>query len=348
MAMRVKGEHQTGRTGGNAPVEVMHRRVLVCTILIVGFFCLLALRLWQVQVLQGPEHLRRAQRQSVRFVRLNSVRGRIFVDGQAVVDNQAHYDLVFYVSEMRQPGRQTNTIQYVLETERALSEYLGREATLDAGQVQRQLNRQPVLPMTVMRDLTPKELSAIAERLPVIPGVDVQPRVERVHPFPGLLTHLLGYTGRDQPNPDELSEDYPRAYTMMELTGRNGLERAFAKTLEFRVRVKPCLGTCYFDLKDISGESLFYVFITEDGRMQLNSGEKVSYPKAKIQEEWQDWIFVINLQKKALTRVIIEGKAYVLSNFLVSGNGYCECMWLKDVGEKGSYFKMCSGMYPKK
>ncbi|MBR6470733.1 MAG: penicillin-binding protein 2 [Victivallales bacterium] len=227
----MKGEHQTGRTGGNAPVEVMHRRVLVCTMLIVGFFCLLALRLWQVQVLQGPEHLRRAQRQSVRFVRLNSVRGRIFVDGQAVVDNQAHYDLVFYVSEMRQPGRQTNTIQYVLETERALSEYLGREATLDAGQVQRQLNRQPVLPMTVMRDLTPKELSAIAERLPVIPGVDVQPRVERVHPFPGLLTHLLGYTGRDQPNPDELSEDYPRAYTMMELTGRNGLERAFDQEL---------------------------------------------------------------------------------------------------------------------
>lgn len=121
-----------------------------------------------------------------------------------------------------------------------------------------------------------------------------------------------------------------------------------AKILEFRVRVKPCLGTCYFDLKDISGESLFYAFITEEGKMQLNSGEKVSYPKAKITEEWQDWIFVINLQKKALTRVIIEGKAYVLSNFLVGGNGYCECIWLKDVGEKGSYFKMCSGMYPKR
>lgn len=121
-----------------------------------------------------------------------------------------------------------------------------------------------------------------------------------------------------------------------------------AKILEFRVRVKPCLGTCYFDLKDISGESLFYAFITEEGKMQLNSGEKVSYPKAKITEEWQDWIFVINLQKKALTRVIIEGKAYVLSNFLVGGNGFCECMWLKDVGEKGSYFKMCSGMYPKR
>ncbi len=82
--------------------------------------------------------------------------------------------------------------------------------------------------------------------------------------------------------------------------------------------------------------------------MQLNSGEKTSYLKAKIKEEWQDWIFVINLQKKALTRVIIDGKAYVLSNFFISGNGFCECMWLKDVGEKGSFYKNCSGMYPKR
>ena len=125
-------------------------------------------------------------------------------------------------------------------------------------------------------------------------------------------------------------------------------EEKDAKILEFRVRVKPCFGTAYLDFKDISGESLFYAFITEEGKMQLNSGEKTSYLKAKIKEEWQDWIFVINLQKKALTRVIIDGKAYVLSNFFISGNGFCECMWLKDVGEKGSFYKNCSGMYPKR
>ena len=121
-----------------------------------------------------------------------------------------------------------------------------------------------------------------------------------------------------------------------------------AKTLEFRVRVKPSLGTCYFDLKDISGESLFYAFITEEGKMELHSGEKVHTPKAKIAEEWQDWIFVINLQKKALTRVVIGGKAYVLSNFSLGSDGFCERLWLKDVGEKGSFFKMCSGKYLQK
>ena len=228
--MRVKSDHQTS-PAGNFSVKTMYRRVWICTLCIVGFFCLLVLRLWQVQVLQGVELKRRAQRQAWRPILLNSVRGRIFADGQTVVDNEAHYDLVFYVSEMRQPGKQEKTIQYVLETERKLAQYLGRESSLEHRQVQRQLTRQPVLPMMVFRDLSPAELSAMAEYLPVIAGVDVQPRVERVHPFPGLLTHVLGYTGRDQPDPREFIADFPRAYTTPEMIGRNGLERTFDQEL---------------------------------------------------------------------------------------------------------------------
>ena len=228
--MRVKSDHQAP-AAVNLSVRNMYRRVWICTLCIVGLFCLLVLRLWQVQVLQGAELRRRAQRQSWRPILLNSVRGRIFADGQTIVDNQAHYDLVFYVSEMRQPGKQAKTIQYILETERELAKYLGRECSLEYQQVQRQLTRQPVLPLTVFRDLTPSELSAMAEYLPVVAGVDVQPRVERIHPFPGLLTHVLGYTGRDQPDPQEFIAEYPRAYTTPELIGRNGLERAFDQEL---------------------------------------------------------------------------------------------------------------------
>ncbi|MBR4124583.1 MAG: hypothetical protein IKR13_00125, partial [Victivallales bacterium] len=228
--MRLKSD-QPNSFQGNIPVEAMHRRVVFCTLVIVFFFCLLILRLWQVQVLQGTYHRRKAQRQSVRLVWLNAVRGRIFADGEALVDNQAHYDLVFYVSEMRQPGRQVNTIEYVLEMERSLAAYLGREPSLERKRVQRQLTYQPVLPMTVMRDLTDIELAAIAEYLPVPAGVDIQPRIERIHHRPGLLTHVLGYTGRDQPENTDFAEEYPRAYTTPELKGRNGLEYAFDQEL---------------------------------------------------------------------------------------------------------------------
>ena len=223
---------------GSIPVEAMHRRVVVCALVILAFFCLLVVRLWQVQVLQGTRHRRKAQRQSVRLVWLNAVRGRIFADGQTLVDNEAHYDLVFYVSEMRQPGRQVNTVEHILETERSLAAYLGREPALERRRVQRQLTQQPVLPLTVMRDLDPAELAAMAEYLPMPAGVDIQPRIERVHLVPGLLTHVLGYTGRDRPETADLSEEYPQTFTTPELKGKNGLERALDAELRGQIGMR--------------------------------------------------------------------------------------------------------------
>lgn len=172
----------------------------------------------------------------------------------------------------------------------------------------------------------------------------------------GKVNEQQGLMPLDGDSQGEIVDDPEEGRVLWSHHGGNGVmapmalkpEDKNATTLEFRVRLKPCLGTCYLDLKDISGESLFYAFITEEGKMELNSGEKVYAPKAKIAEKWQDWIFVINLQKKALTRVVIDGKAYVLSNFSLGSDGFCECMWLKDVGDKGSFFKMCSGKYLQK
>ncbi|MDY0177197.1 MAG: hypothetical protein RBT25_09940, partial [Lentisphaeria bacterium] len=51
-------------------------RIALVAAAIVFFFLLLAFRLWQVQLLQGAEHRRLTQRQSIRPVLLNPARGR--------------------------------------------------------------------------------------------------------------------------------------------------------------------------------------------------------------------------------------------------------------------------------
>ena len=118
--MRKEGANR--QTTGPVDQEVMRGRALFCTVLILIGFLLLAMRLWQVQVLSGHDLQARARRQSIRPVRINSVRGSILdVSGKTLVDNVDTYDLVFYVSEMRQPGRQIRTIEHILTTERMLS-----------------------------------------------------------------------------------------------------------------------------------------------------------------------------------------------------------------------------------
>lgn len=228
--MRKEGANR--QTTGPVDQEVMRGRALFCTVLILVGFLLLAMRLWQVQVLSGHDLQARARRQSIRPVRINSVRGSILdVSGKTLVDNVDTYDLVFYVSEMRQPGRQIRTIEHILTTERMLAGYLGRPSQLDEETVRRQLRIRPVLPLTVFEDLTAEELAAFAEFLPAQPGVEVEPVPRRKYHYPGILSHVLGYTGRVQPDGNDVLEDLPRLYATPELRGRSGLEKAFDKEL---------------------------------------------------------------------------------------------------------------------
>ena len=213
---------------GPVDQELMRGRTLFCAVIALLLFLFLALRLWQVQVLTGHELQERARRQAIRPVRLNPVRGRIFdAEGRALVDNQDRYDLVFYVSEMRQPGRQEKTIDHVLTVERMLASYLGRRSQLNRETVLRQLTRRPVLPLTVFEGLSEIELAAFAEFLPRQAGVEILPYAERLHHYPGLLSQVLGYTGRNQPDGSDVLEDLPRLYAMPEQRGRSGLERVF-------------------------------------------------------------------------------------------------------------------------
>ncbi len=207
-------------------------RVLVCAVVICLLFGLVTMRLWQVQVLQGSEHQKRVQRQMIRPVRINPVRGRIFDrNGKVLVDNDCRYDLVFYVSEMRRRGKLRRTVEHILETDRSVAAYLGREPTLTYKQVENQLVRKPILPLTVAENLTATELAAWSEYLPHVQGADILPRVERRYPYPGMMSQALGLTSRQQPSGDDILEDLPRLYVTPELTGRSGLEAAFDSEL---------------------------------------------------------------------------------------------------------------------
>ncbi|MGN0891918.1 MAG: penicillin-binding protein 2 [Oligosphaeraceae bacterium] len=217
---------------GPVSPEIVRGRTMFCAVVVLLLVLLLLLRLWQVQVLSGPELQARARRQAIRPVRLNPVRGRILdASGAPLAENEDRYDLVFYVSEMRQPGRQSRTIEHILTLERILASYLGRASGLQREAVLRQMTRRPILPLTVFQDLTPEERIAFSEYLPIPPGVEIMPVAVRRHPRPGLLSHLLGYTGRSQPDGSDVLEDLPRLYATSETRGRSGLEMAFDEEL---------------------------------------------------------------------------------------------------------------------
>lgn len=197
---------------------------------------LLLLRLWQVQVLQGPDHQRRIQRQSIRPILLNPVRGRLLASGgEVLVGNRSSYDLVFHVSEMRQPGPRLKTMRHIMASASWLAKVTGREHELTMEAVKKHFEQQLVMPMSVIVDLTAEEIAKIMEMSPPIPGVEVLPQLGRDYPWPGTGTHLTGFTGKVWPDArSKVGDEFALIYVSKEQRGRAGLEEYYDSALSGR------------------------------------------------------------------------------------------------------------------
>lgn len=212
--------------------DTLRLRIILCAALLLLLLMLLLLRLWQVQVIQGQELNRRTLQQSIRPLRLNATRGNIIAqDGTVLVHNINRYDLVAYVSEMRQPGKYRNTLDHILEQEKYLAFTMGRQSTINREILRRHLRLAPVLPLVLARNLTPAEVAKVAELMPPVPGITTLPRPERTYAFPGLACHALGFTAWGRPDDLDSIEDFTRIYTFNELRGRTGLEASYEDTL---------------------------------------------------------------------------------------------------------------------
>ncbi|MBR4372615.1 MAG: hypothetical protein IKS92_16315, partial [Victivallales bacterium] len=160
--------------------RTMEGRVLLCALGLILPVLLLLIRLWQVQALQGPELSQNADRQSLRRLRVSPVRGRIFSrEGELLVGNEACYDLVFHLSEMRQPGHLRETKAYVLEAANRYSILFGRPHELVEKRLMDRLLVRATEPVVVFHRLTESEIALAAEMSPVIPGVEIHTRNER-------------------------------------------------------------------------------------------------------------------------------------------------------------------------
>ena len=86
-------------------------------------------RLYVVQIKGGDEHRESIRSQSIRRIRIPSVRGRIISsDGQYFADNRVKYDTYIHIHELRKRTK-AGTIEYVLEKIQELADLIGRDHT---------------------------------------------------------------------------------------------------------------------------------------------------------------------------------------------------------------------------
>lgn len=215
--------------GGPTPTFVRAWKLWLLLGLFVAGLCLLAWRLWHVQVLDSPRYGAAQALQSIRRVQIPGLRGRILDrDGVVLADNRSAYAIVIYCEELRQPGAWGNTILAVDTLIDQLAERLRLPRQVTSAEVARHVRQALPVPLIAWEDVDEKALAYLSEWGEVLPGVDIQPVPRRVYPEGPLAAHLLGYVGASATPVDD-GHDYH--YRRPNPHGRAGIEQEYDRLL---------------------------------------------------------------------------------------------------------------------
>lgn len=109
----------------------------------------------------------------------------------------------------------------------------GREDRLTESRLIRHFNENLLLPLPLVRDLTPDQYAQLIEQIPPPPRSPIQIHTDtaRYYPYRELAAHLLGYVQNKNLKPEEYPNDGIKTFAFQKKVGRSGLEAYFNETL---------------------------------------------------------------------------------------------------------------------
>ena len=224
-------------------------RVIILVGIFAFFYLLLLIRLGSLQVESSSKYSQKIATQSIRKIRVPATRGRLFSsDGKIIADNIPSYNIVFHLAEMRKYGR-TKTVNHIFKCAEEISAAIHRKLKITKNDIIKQINLRPAMPITIFANLTKKELAIASEYTPPILGMEITVLSVRSYPYNKSASHILGYTGKDDPGDAPDRSSY--SYYIPDKEGRGGLEKMLDKKIK--------IGPGYSGLRGKAGNNLLRV-----------------------------------------------------------------------------------------
>jgi penicillin-binding protein 2 len=203
-----------------ASVEILRKRLSKLPYLVVAVFVVLLLRLWLLQVVQGPSYRVQSENNRIRLQDVAPFRGMVFDrNGELLVDNRPSFDAYVIPEEMHDRDEIIRSLHSLIGVDpKGLEEKLGKES-----------QKYAFRPVLIRKNLSREELAVLEGNLFDLPGVMIQIKPQRYYLYKELAAHLIGYLG-------EISEaqlasgNYPDN-KQGDLIGQSGVERVWQKNL---------------------------------------------------------------------------------------------------------------------
>ncbi len=194
-----------------------------CGLILLGCFLFICLRLWYLQVYKGAEFKELSEKNSIKYVRLQSYRGNILdSSGRLIAGVEPSFNIGVVLKDVKDVESLISKLSILLD-----------ESATDIRMRLVASKGQPsYLPVIVKRNASWQEIARVESRLYRLPGVVVEVAPARQYPYGTVAPHLLGYLG--EVSLDQLkSGNFPHAVPG-DLVGKSGIELRFEKELAGR------------------------------------------------------------------------------------------------------------------
>ncbi|MCS7242818.1 penicillin-binding protein 2 [Candidatus Caldatribacterium sp.] len=197
---------------GEETGERVRQRIALLFWLGVGLFCVLSSRLWYLSVLRADWFRERSERNRVRVVFLQALRGNIYDrNGLCLAKDVPRFRLVLLAGS----GKKEDVL-------RRVKDILGKNVTFS-------LRERGAGEIVLLEDVSLEDVIRIEENRGTLPGVLIETYPVRSYEFGEILAPVVGYVGRI--SPDELKAFGKMGYRAEDRIGKSGVEAFYESIL---------------------------------------------------------------------------------------------------------------------
>lgn len=187
--------------------------ILYTAYIVVFFFLILLIRLFQIQLLKGNEYLKLSESNRLRVINISAPRGIIFDrNGIPLVKNSPF----FCVSII--PG------EFSKDKVNSLAELLN----IKPQEIYKKINREDISlfsPVKLKEGLSFDEVSYIEARRSDFPGLIIEVEISRTYIYGDIGSHIIGYLGK--PSIEQLKDPSYKNISPDTFIGQWGVEKVF-------------------------------------------------------------------------------------------------------------------------
>jgi penicillin-binding protein 2 len=201
--------------------EIPSNKFKWCNLVLVITMTVLLIRLWDLQIMRGPEMQRLSEQNRIRVKKVVAPRGIIYDrNGKVIADTRPSFNI--YVTP--------EDIKDFSQTVDGLAGLLGWDREDVVEKLKAASGMPPSFPIKIKSDIPMDEVAKIEAHRVYTPGVTIQIEPKRNYIYGASLAHVIGYVSEVSEEELKNKKAY-KDYSPGDYIGKYGLEKTYEKYL---------------------------------------------------------------------------------------------------------------------